>query len=89
MSHDPDALVLLKSIDVIQIDTWFEIHKELIEIVRGLIDSREYNNHKAHYNNYFTSLINIQNLINERRKWTLEEKKRRLNLKPIKQNDQK
>lgn len=84
MSHDPDALVWLKTIDVIQIDTWFEIHKELIEIVRGLIDSREHNNHKAHYNEYFIRLTNIEAIINGRKKWTLEEKKRRLKLKPIK-----
>ena len=86
MSHDPDALVFLKSIDVIQIDTWFEIHKELVEIVRGLIDSREHNNHKAHYNDYFLRLSNIETIIDKRKKWTLEEKKRRLKLKPIKNN---
>lgn len=84
LSHDPDALVWLKTIDVIQIDTWFEIHNELIEIVRGLIDSREHNNHKAHYNDYFTRLANIEKIIDERRKWSLDEKKRRLKLKPIK-----
>ncbi len=84
LSHDPDALVWLKTIDVIQIDIWFEIHKELIEIVRGLIDSRERNNHKAHYNEYFSRLANIEQIIEKRKKWNLEEKKRRLKLKPIK-----
>jgi hypothetical protein len=84
LSHNPDVLVWLKTIDVIQIDTWFEIHKELIEIVRGLIDSRQRNNHKAHYNEYFTRLTNIEIIIDKRKKWTLEEKKRRLKLKPIK-----
>ena len=84
MSHDSDALVYLKSIDVIQIDTWFEIHKELIEIVRGLIDSRKHNNYKAHYNQYFIRLTNIESIINKRKKWSLEEKKKRLKQKPIK-----
>ncbi len=84
LSHDPDALVWLKTIDVIQIDTWFEIHKQLIEIVRGLIDSRERNNHKAHYNEYFARLTSIEKIIEKRKKWNLEEKKRRLKLKPIK-----
>ena len=84
LKHDPDARVYLSSIDVLQIDTWFEILKELIEIVRGLIDARVRNDNKAHYNEYFTRLTNIQIILDKRSKWTIDEKKKKLKLKPIK-----
>ncbi|MRT92396.1 hypothetical protein [Ancylomarina sp. 16SWW S1-10-2] len=84
LKHDPDALLYMSMIDVIQIDTWFEILKEIVEIVRGLIDSKPGNNHKAHYNEYFTRLSNIQEIIESRKSWTLDDKRSRLLLKPIK-----
>jgi len=84
MSHDSEAQTLINLVDVLQIDTWFEVFKEIVEIVRGLIDARPKNNHLAHYNHYFTRLTNIQNVIDERSKWTITDKKRRLKLKPRK-----
>jgi hypothetical protein len=82
MSHDPEILIYMKSIDVIQIDTWFEIFSEISEIIRGLIDSREKNNHLAHYNQYYNKLVNIQTIIDKRKGWNIEEKRRKLKLKP-------
>lgn len=84
ITHDQEVQTLIELIDVIQIDTWFGIFKEIIEIVRGLIDSRPQNNHLAHYNHYFTRLSNIQSIILQRNSYTLEEKRRRLKLKPRK-----
>ena len=82
VTHDNDAQTLISLIDIIQIDTWFEIFREIIEIVRGLIDSRLKNNHLAHYNHYFTRLTNIETIIHQRSGWTLDEKRQRLKLKP-------
>ena len=82
VTHDNDAQTLIGLIDIIQIDTWFEIFREIIEIVRGLIDSRPKNNHLAHYNHYFTRLTNIETIIHQRIGWTLDEKRQRLKLKP-------
>ena len=85
LSFDPDIKIQMELITVIEIDLWFEIAKELIEIVRGLIDAKHRNNLIAHYNEYYTRLSSIQNIIDERKKWTIDEKKRKLKLKPIKQ----
>lgn len=82
ITYDNEAKILMTIVDVIQIDTWFEIFKEIIEIVRGLIDARPRNNHKAHYDHYFARLTNIQTIINARMKYTLADKKMRLKLKP-------
>lgn len=82
ITHDSEAQSLMRLIDVMQIDTWFEIFKEIVEIFRGLIDARPKNNHLAHYDHYFVRLTNIQTIIDERKNWTLEDKKRRLKLKP-------
>ncbi|UKJ09189.1 hypothetical protein [Solitalea lacus] len=82
ITHDNEAQTLMNLIDVMQIDIWFEVFKEIIEIVRGLIDARPKNNHIAHYNYYFTRLTNIQAIIDERKTWTLADKKKRLKLKP-------
>lgn len=79
---DIEAQILIGLIDVMQINMWFEIFKEIAEIVRGLIDARSINNHLAHYNHYFVKLTNIQELIEERKSWTLKDKKARLKLKP-------
>jgi hypothetical protein len=84
ITHDSDAEVFLSLIDVIQIDTWFLVFNEIIGIVKGLIDARGKNNHKAHYNQYITRLVNIQAIVDERKKFTLEEKIKRLKLKPRK-----
>lgn len=84
ITHDDEAQSLMNLVDVIQIDTWFEIFKEIVEIVRGLIDSRKKNNHLAHYNHYFTRLTNIQVIIDKRKNWTLEDKRQKLKLKPRK-----
>jgi len=84
LTHDNEAQTFMSLIDVMQIDTWFEIFKEIVEIVRGLIDARPKNNLKAHYDHYFTRLTNIQLIIDDRKKWTLLDKKRRLKLKPRK-----
>ena len=84
LSHDPNAQILINLIDVIQIDTWFEIFKEISEIVRGLIDAKSHNNHLSHYNHYFEKLTNIQTIIDKRNTWSIEEKKRKLKLKPRK-----
>lgn len=81
---DVNAQILLSMLDVIQIDTWFIVFREIIEIVQSLIDSRVKNNHKAHYNHYFMRLSNIQIILEERKKFTLSEKSRRLRLKPRK-----
>lgn len=83
MAHDEDSLTLISLIDVIQVDTWFKLFVELIEIVKGLIDSRPKNDRLAHYNHYYTRLTNMQLIINKRKNWSLEEKKRKLKLKPI------
>lgn len=84
LTHDADAKLMLSIIDVIQIDTWFEVFGEIVKIVLGLIDSKAKNNHLAHYNDYFTRLTNIQLILDERKRYTLEEKTRRLRLKPRK-----
>lgn len=84
ITQDKEAQTLMDLVEVIQIDTWFEIFGEIVEIVRGLIDSRERNDHLAHYNHYYTRLTNIQEIINARSSWTLADKKRRLQLKPRK-----
>ena len=59
------------------------MHKEFIAIVLGLIDSREHNNNMAHYDSYFERLANIQKIIDDRKTWTIDSKKEKLNLKPI------
>ncbi len=82
MSHDPDILIYMQTIDVIQIDVWFKIFKEISEIVRGLIDSRERNNHLAHYNQYYKRLVNINTIIDETKNWNIETKRHKLKLKP-------
>lgn len=84
IKHDVEAKTLLSIVDVIQIDTWFEVFREIIEIVRGLIDAREKNNHKAHYNHYFIRLSKIQTIFEKRKKYTLEGKSQKLKLKPRK-----
>lgn len=84
LTHDADAKTLMSLIDVMQIDTWFEIFKEITEIVRGLIDAKSKNNHLAHYNHYYTRLANIQDIIDKRKNWTIEDKRQRLKLKPRK-----
>jgi hypothetical protein len=84
VTEDQDVHLLIELVDVIQIDTWFEVFKEIVEIIRGLIDSRIKNNYLAHYNQYFLRLMNIQNLIDERKTWTIAEKKRKLKRKPRK-----
>lgn len=82
ITHDNEAQTLMSLVDVMQIDIWFEIFKEIVEIVRGLIDARLKNKHLAHYNHYYVRLTNIQTIIDERKGWTLEDKRRRLKLKP-------
>jgi len=83
MIFDAEIKIQMELLTVIEIDTWFDIAKEFIEIVRGLIDARPRNNLIAHYNEYYQRLVNIQNIIEQRRTWTIEEKKRKLKLKPI------
>lgn len=82
ITHDSEVQTFIELIDVIQIDTWFEIFGEIVGIVRGLIDAKQKNNLLAHYNHYFTRLTNIQKIIDERKTWTLEDKKQKLKLKP-------
>lgn len=84
ITHDSEVLVLMGIVDVIQIETWFEIFKEVIQIVCGLIDSRSRNNHIAHYDHYFAKLENIKTIIHERKRYTIADKKTRLKLKPRK-----
>ena len=83
ITFDENAQALVACIDVMQIETWFEILKQIIDIVLGLVDSREHNDNRAHYDFYFEKLSNVQSIIEERRKWTLEDKVSRLKLKPI------
>lgn len=82
IKHDADSGLLLNLIDVIQIDTWFEIFEEVIAVVNGLIDAREKNDHLAHYNHYYYRLANIQQIIDQRKHFTIEEKIKKLKLKP-------
>jgi len=82
LAHDPDAQTLINLIDVIQIDTWFEVFKEISEIVRGLIDAKHRNNHLSHYNYYFERIVKIQEIIMKRRKYTIQDKKILLKKKP-------
>jgi hypothetical protein len=84
ITHDADVETLMRLVNVIEIDIWFEIFKEIIEIVKGLVDSRVRNDQKAHYLHYFQRLTNIQEIIEKRKKFSLEEKTLRLKLKPIK-----
>ena len=83
---DPDMKILMGLVDVIQIDLWFEVIKELALIVNGVIDARIHNNFLAHYNRYLNRLASIQNLVITRSKWTLEDKQNRLKLKAFKTN---
>lgn len=84
ITYSEEAHIHIQLIDVIQIGTWFEIFNEIAEIVRGLIDARPKNSHLSHYNHYVSKLINIQMIIESRKKWTLIDKKARLNIKPRK-----
>ena len=84
LKHDEDAQVLISLIDVIQIDTWFEVFKEIIGIVRALIDSKTHNNHKAHYNHYYQRLENIRTIIDDRKRFSIEEKAKNLKRKQFK-----
>ena len=84
ITHDNEAQTLMSLIDVMQIDNWFKIFKEIVEIIRGLIDARQKNDRLAHYNYYFAQLANIETIIDDRKNWTLADKKRRLKLKPRK-----
>jgi hypothetical protein len=86
LSLDPDMKILMGLVDVIQIDLWFEIVKQLALIVNGVIDAKVHNNFIAHYNHYINRLTSIQNIITERSKWTLEDKQNRLKLKAFKTN---
>lgn len=85
LSFNPDIKIEIDLVDVIQIDAWFDVFKEITEIVQGLIDARPKNNHYAHYEFYLDRLINIQAILDKKMSYTIEDKKRRLKLKPIPQ----
>lgn len=82
LTHDAEVLHYIQLVDTIQIDTWFEIFKEICGIVVGLIDARSKNNHRAHYYFYFEKLTKIQNIIDERKSFSLADKKILLQQKP-------
>ncbi|MBN8681646.1 MAG: hypothetical protein J0L99_03305 [Chitinophagales bacterium] len=81
-----DVKISLDTIDIIQIDIWFDVSKSLSNIVLGLVDARNTTNnqgYKAHYHFYEEHLSNIETILKERQKWTIHSKIDRLQQKPI------
>lgn len=81
-----EVKISLDTIDFIQIDIWFDVSKCLSNIVLGLVDARNTINnqgYKAHYHFYDKHLSNIEAILSERQKWTIQSKIDRLRLKPI------
>ncbi len=70
----------LAALDVVEITRWFEVHRFLGFIVRDLVQSPRIGFHK----NYWVNLTALENLLEKTKDWTIESKREKLQLKPIK-----
>lgn len=68
----------LKSLDIIEITKWFEIHGHIAQIFEALIQSPN----KAFHRDYWTEISKLEEYIEKSNDWTLEQKVTKLNVKP-------
>lgn len=66
-----DVTIRLSSISSVMVDTWFECHEKLIEIVEHLIHSPN----KAFINTYRSRVAQLEALYAQRQSWTDETKR--------------
>lgn len=68
----------LQSLNVVQVEIWFECHTKLAQVVEELIESPR----NAFARNHITQLDNLDAFVVTSRSWSLDEKMKRLKMKP-------
>ncbi len=69
----------LNSLDPVEIEKRFEVHRYLGYIIRDLVQSPKVGFHR----HYWTNIVNLENYIKRTKAWCLESKRNRLLSKPI------
>jgi hypothetical protein len=75
----PDLTTRIASLNVVQIQRWFEINNQLCSIIEDLIESPE----RAHYNQYYTKYQRLEEYIKKSKLWTIESKLQTKSMKKI------
>ncbi|GAB4054513.1 hypothetical protein [Spirosoma litoris] len=79
-SQNEDLTTELSKLDVVTISKWLKIHQSLGLIIRDLIQSPKVGFH----NNYWVNLTKMEQYILSSKKWNLNSKMQKLQVKPIK-----
>ena len=69
----------LDDLNVVAISKWFKVHEYLSNIVEMIIESPN----KGFHRDYWKEMDALKNFLEDSKSWTLEEKKKRLQKKPI------
>ena len=67
---NPELTNQLQNLDFIKIYRWFQINKQLCEIIEDLIESPD----KAHHNFYYSKYQKLEEFIKKTNSWTIESK---------------
>ena len=76
---NPQTTQQIQALDFVQIDILFLCYEKIAQIIEDLIESP----HKAHFNDFFLHLSELEQKIEECKKWDIDTKRTLLLKKPI------
>ncbi len=84
-STNQEATSSIKDLDFVKVDILFEIYEKIGQVVEDLIESP----YKAHFNDYYSHLAELEELVEKTKAWTFESKTKILEEKFKKQEQNK
>jgi hypothetical protein len=69
----------LEALDVVVISKWFRVHEHLLNIIESLIESPN----RAFHRDYWKQIAELEEFLKESKSWSIDEKIKKLQKKPI------